>query len=386
MLPVDTCLESDFPIPNGVGDIMTTLVCGNIMLVRFPVPRSSDLRVSSFCLACGFARGRELLATMERQVTIQGAPYRLVRLSGDDIARLVPLLHATFPRRNFTADWLNKKYSCESHGLRGFSCVAVAADGTIIATLGVLPWPIRFESRTELAAQVVDAATDYAHRRRGLLTHLGVMVQQAVDAQGVSFLFGFAQTQAGSYPALTRNLGFRHIDDLVEYRLPIRTFPTERLARRVIFLQRFNNRRLERALTAYRAANPVLENSLLGEGFAGTHRDAAFFEYKSFSGDNRVLELEGRRVWLKIQRGFMIGDVEASTEQEIDRSIRGLKGLAAQLGVHQIVFQSSGATHLSGFLASRFRALPGLTVLYRNLRSEIPVERLRFTLGDLDNF
>jgi hypothetical protein len=41
---------------------------------------------------------------------------------------------------------------------------------------------------------------------------------------------------------------------------------------------------------------------------------------------------------------------------------------------------------LARFFAERYLALPRLTVVYRNLRSQIPVDALRFTSGDLDNF
>ena len=44
------------------------------------------------------------------------------------------------------------------------------------------------------------------------------------------------------------------------------------------------------------------------------------------------------------------------------------------------------AVRFAGFFGRRFRVLPGLPVIYRDLGSRIPSAKLRFTFGDLDNF
>jgi GNAT superfamily N-acetyltransferase len=301
------------------------------------------------------------------------------------MAPLVPLFRKAFRRRDFTLDWLRRKYACEYEGVGGFSCVAFAEEGHAVASFGVLPWPIRFGDRTELAAQAVDAATHHEHRRRGLFTRLGEMARQLCASAGISFLFAFPHPDGQSYPGFIRHLGYTHIDDLAEYRLPIPTLWTERIARRVGPLHRLYRLHLERTLSAYSPSDPLLENSLLSEGFAATHRGRAFHAYKSFDG-SRVLAIDGGRVWLKVRRGLLVGDLEASSQADMEKGTRVLEGLAHRLGTHQILFQSSKGTRFSRFFAERYGTFPCLTVVYRNLRSQIPAERLRFTFGDLDNF
>jgi GNAT superfamily N-acetyltransferase len=323
----------------------------------------------------------------DRILDLQGTTYRLACIRGPDMEPLVPLFRDAFGRRYFSIDWLQKKYACEFQGVGGFSCVAFTEGGQAAAAFGVLPWPIRFADRTEIAAQAVDAATHSDHRRRGLFTALGEMARGICDSAGISFLFAFPHPQGASYPGFVRNLGYTHLDDLVEYRLPIRTLQVERAVRHVGFCHRLYRRHLERALRAYLPGDPVLDNSLLSEGFAATHRDRTFLNYKESFDGCRVLTLNGGRTWLKVRRGLMVGDLEASSEADMEKTIRALRRVAVRLGIHQIRFRSSKGTRFSRFFADRFRpVVPGLTVVYKNLRSQIPAENLRFTLGDLDNF
>jgi ribosomal protein S18 acetylase RimI-like enzyme len=324
-------------------------------------------------------------AAPEQEVIAGGARYWLESVRGADLAPLVPLFRTTYHRRDFTREWLEKKYRGSFGGVEGFSCIAFTEDGKAVAACGMLPWPIRFGDRTEIAAQVVDAATHPAHRRRRLFSRLVEMAHARCEAAGVSFFFAFPHRSGDSYPGFVGALGYTHVDDLVEYRLPARTFWAQRAARRMGPLGGLYRRWVERALTRYRPADPLLPNSLLTEGSAGTDRDHAFYAYKGFAG-SRVLDVDGGRVWLKFRHGIQIGDLEAQSETDMERSARALERLAVRLGVHQLVFQSSKGTRFSRFFAARWRTVPCVSFVYRNIRSGIPPDQLRFTLGDLDNF
>jgi Acetyltransferase (GNAT) domain len=323
----------------------------------------------------------------DRKIQVRGNTYRLTLLRGPALPPVVPLLVGTFSRPEFTLGWLQKKYSCNFGGVEGFYCAALTETGEAAAGLGMLSWPIRFGERTEVAAQMVDLATHHEHRRRGLFTQLGEMVQEICDAAGVSFLFGFADPKGSAFPGWVGHLGYAHLEEvsLVEYAIPVRTLWIERLARRAGALGAFYNRGLQLRLKPLLARDPVLANSFLAEGFAGTDRDARFFAYKKLLG-NHLLAVEGGRVWLKIRRGLIVGDIEAQAQTEIAQTTWALERFAARFGIHQVVFQLSKGTRLSHFLEGRVHVRPGLNFVYRNLRSQIPPEKLRFTLGDLDNF
>lgn len=320
----------------------------------------------------------------EKVVEVGGTSYRLAYVRGTEMGPLVPLFSKVYQRPDFNLGWLKKKYACEYEGVGAFCCVAFTDAGQAVASLGILPWPMGFGKRTEIAAQLVDGATHGEHRHRGLFTRLEEMAREVCDSAGVSFLFGFAHPQVGSYHGLVR-IGYKHIDDLVEYRLPIRTIWMERVARRAGPLRGVYERHLQRTLHSYQPVDSVLNNSLLSEGFAATRRDRAFYDYKAFAG-NRVLAVDGGRVWLKVRRGLLVGDLEASSEADMGRTVGALEGIAVRLGIDQILIQPSKDTRLSRLFAERFQPHPSLAVVYQNLRSQIPAEKLRFTLGDHDNF
>jgi GNAT superfamily N-acetyltransferase len=326
-----------------------------------------------------------MIMMSETKLEVRGTTYRLAQIRGPEMAPLVPLFRQTFRRRDFTLDWLQKKYACAYEGVGGFSCVAFTESGQAVGSFGILPWPIRFGDRTEVAAQLVDAATHRDHRRRGLFTQLGRMACELSEAAGISFLFAFPHPQGDSYPAFIRNLGYEHIDDLVEYRKTICSGWLERASLHSSRLRWLYEKQVQRRLNAYTSGDAVLENSLISEGFAATERSRAFHAYKSFTG-SRVLDLDGGRVWLKVRRGLLVGDLEASSEAGMEKTVKALELLAARLRIHQIIFQSSKSTRFSRFFEDRFQTLPCLTVVYRNLHSQIPAEKLRFTFGDLDNF
>jgi hypothetical protein len=302
------------------------------------------------------------------------------------MAPLAPLFRTAFGRRFFTPEWLERKYACEYQGVPGFSCTAFTARGEVAASLGVLPWQIRFGDHIEVAGQLVDAATADRHRRRGLFGRLAETVRELCRAAGISFLFAFPHANGSSFPAFVGKLGYRHIDDLVEYQLPIRTVWAERIPERAGAARSLYERHARRTLSGRGAADLGLENSLIADGFAAVGRDHAFHEYKTSFGGSEVLALDGGRVWVKVSHGLLIGDLEASSEADLDRTERALKRLAVRLGVHQIVFQVSTDTRLSRFFGDRFRTRLGLNVVYLDLGSQIPAEKLRFTFGDLDNF
>jgi hypothetical protein len=329
--------------------------------------------------------GADVSMDHAEEIVVQGAAYRLGLVRRDGLAPLVPFFRQVYRRGDFTLEWLRRKYGGVFGGLEGFSCVALTEEGRAAGSVGILPWPVRWGDRIELAAQVVDAATDARHRRRGLFTRLGDMARDVCERAGVSFLFAFPHPGGDSYPGFMRNLGYTHVGDLVEYRRPIRTVWMERVAGRLGPVRQVYMRHVERTLATLAPGDPVLGNSLLAEGFAGTQRDRAFHAYKSFAG-SRVLEVDGGRVWLKLRHGIQVADVEAASDAGLATTAAALERLAGRLGAHRIVLLAPQGTRISRCFAGRFRPHPSVAVVYRNLRSGIPVERLRFTLGDLDNF
>src|SRR5262249_52346244 len=156
----------------------------------------------------------------------------------------------------------------------------------------------------------------------------------------------------------------------LEYRRPIRTLWAERIARRS-GLRGVYRRRVDRVFRELTPDDPILPNSLAREGFAATQRDATFHSYKSFAG-SRVLQTDGGRVWLTVRHGIQVGDIEAESPADLERSARALEQLAARLGVHQIVLHGAPATRFQRFFAGRYGETPSVALIHRDVCSQIP--------------
>lgn len=313
----------------------------------------------------------------------RGETYRLAVLSGDEIVVLAPLLQEVFGPRGFTPEWLRRKYAWQREDVGAFACVAFAANGEPAAAVGVLPWPFRHGDRTELAAQIGESSTAPAHRGRGLFVRLVQLAHEVCDAAGLSFVIRFPNEN--SFPITVAKLGYTHLGDLVEFRQPVKTVWTERLASRVGLDTAYGGyvARVERRLAE---AAPTALSSVLAEGFAGVDRDREFLAYKASFGGSHVLNLDGVRVWLSVRHGVLVGDVEAPSDAELARGLDALTRLARRLGVHRLLFQASGDLRLARVLATRLPEAGTRPVAYLDIRSRIPPDALRFTLGDIDTF
>jgi hypothetical protein len=322
--------------------------------------------------------------SLEETVELRGTTYRLATVAGAELSSLIPLFRDAFAGREFSLEWLQAKYSCERQGVGAFVSVAFDEGGEAAGSVGLLPWQARYGDRTEIAGQMVDVATANAHRGRGLFVALAERTRELCESSGVRFLFGFPNEAA--YPIWMNKLGYQHLHDLMSYRLHVRTLWAERLARRSRPLRNVFERHVRRMLRQRASVDPVLENSLAVDGFACIDHDRAFHSYKAAFGGSQVVELNGGRVWLVIRRGLLIGDLEAASNAELESTLDALKGLATRLGIHQIVFQASKDTRFSPVFAARSAMSQELPVIYRDLGSQIPKEKLRFAFGDLDNF
>jgi GNAT superfamily N-acetyltransferase len=321
---------------------------------------------------------------LEETVELRGTTYRLATVATAELNHLIPLFRDAFAGREPSLEWLQAKYACGVEGVAAFVCVAFDERGTAAGSVGLLPWRVRYGDRTELAGQMVDVATSNEHRGRGLFVALADRTRELCEASGISFLFGFPNEAA--YPIWMNKLGYEHLHDLVSYQLPVRTLWGERIARRGGPVGDVFERHVRRALGKIAPVNPVLENSLAADGFACIVHDRTFHAYKASFGGSQVVELEGGRVWLVIRHGVLIGDLEAAAAAELESAVLALKRLARRLGVHQIAFQASKDTRFSPIFAKRSETSQELPVIYRDLGSQIPKEKLRFVFGDLDNF
>jgi hypothetical protein len=313
----------------------------------------------------------------------RGETYRVAVLHGGEIEVVSPLLLEVFGPRGFTPEWIRRKYAWERDGVRSFLCAAFAGDGSPVAAVGMLPWPIRHGDRVELAGQLADCATSAAHRGHGLHARLVALAHDVCAAAGMTFTFRFSNELA--FSITTTKLGYTPLDDLVEFHVPVRTVWAERGARRAGVGAAYD-RRVERLTEPFVTSGPALASSVLADGYAGVERDAAFHDYKAAFGGSRVLDLDGARVWLAVRHGVLVGDMSAVSDVELRRGFDALERLARRLGAHRLLFQASRDIALSRYLATRLPVTRTRRISCFDLGSKIPHDALRFTFGDIDTF
>ena len=313
-----------------------------------------------------------------------GQTYRLAVLHGRDIEIISPLLVEVYGRKAFDPAFVRRKYSCERDGVRAFACVAMSDSGDRpVATVGMLPWPIRHGAHVELAGQLADSATSKAHRGRGLHVRLMTLAHEKCAAAGMTFVFRFSNKL--SFAITTSKLGYSHLGDLVEYAQPVRTVWAERLARRTRLGSVYDSV-VDRILEPFLEPGRVLESSALAEGYAGVARDREFFEYKERFGRSRVVNLAGASVWLAVNHGILVGDITARSDSDLDRGLDALRRLSRRLGANRVLFQVPDDVRIGRFLATRWQETRRRPLAYFDLSSKIPPSALRFTFGDIDGY
>jgi hypothetical protein len=122
----------------------------------------------------------------------------------------------------------------------------------------------------------------------------------------------------------------------------------------------------------------------MAEGFGGVHRDERYLKYKTYS-DTQVLKIGNAKVWMKIQNGLIVGDLEIA-EQDLDEMIDALKKIAKRLGVANISFQSSPGVQLHTWFAKKYKTAPSFPIIFLDLGAGIPLDKLKFSFADIDIF
>ena len=203
------------------------------------------------------------------------------------------------------------------------------------------------------------------------------------DEAGVAFILIFPNKH--SFPIMTSKLGYTHIGDLSEFQPSIRTVWVERVARRT-GTGGLYERAVGRLTGRVVEPSPAPLSSVLDEGYAGVERDAEFLAYKAAFGRSRVLRLAMTRAWITVRHGMLVGDIAARSDEELGAGLDALGLIARRVGAHRLLFQASPDLRLTRLLRTRTPETGTRPVVHFDLRSRIPADALRFTLGDINTF
>lgn len=280
-----------------------------------------------------------------------------------------------------TLDELREKYNTEYLGVDYIGYLAFI-DGKPVAFFGVLPEQFTYQNKHVLSAQAVDSMVQKVHRKKGLFTKLAAMTFDLAEINGIQFVWAFANQN--SEPASLKKQTFLLGNRMYGFRWNAAEKKHWKWLRK-LKLDTLIDLRVKKVFQPF-VINQPIKGSL--NEFAGpkTFRDDNLFARKRENG-SFFIELQNAKFWIKCRNGIQIGDMEATSANDLSSGLQKLIEIARTNKLGTVIFQStkgSMAAEVAEQLADETFLSWGL--LYRPLNTSIPLEDIKATLADIDTF
>ncbi len=305
--------------------------------------------------------------------------FTFERLSKANIHHLVPLYYSLY-KKQLPVSYFEKKYDTNylTESLFGYFAFN---NGTAAGFTGMIPYELQYKGKTELAVQSLDSMTHPQYMKRGLFKTLMEKVYEDLNAENISFIWGFPND--GSIKSATKKLNWQPTIPMNGYCIPV-------LNRYVSFAQRKANSLFYgddalRKIFEKELVNEFPVHSLTGCDYVTTVRHKNYFDYKKFGG-SILIKIEGVEIWLKLNGSIFIGDMDNISAVELKQLMPLLMFKAKQCGATSIYFQTHSGSEIDKSFAAHYPNFSSWKILYHNLRSTFPLEKIGVTFGDLDSF
>lgn len=307
--------------------------------------------------------------------------YTFKRVSENEYADLVYLFNNAFAEKTTIGYYINKN-ATQYLGPKHLGYIAYDENNSPAAFYGIYPYLVEYKGEKILAAQSGDTMTHKNHVRKGLFAKLGKMTYELAKTEGIQFVFGFPNKY--SYHGLVKSLQWTHVENMNQYVFKVHTLPLARLAKKFPFLISAYKKFVGMVLNGNKKGVTIFDNSI-EKNWGQVIHSSSFYQYKSFY-DNHLIELEGRRFWIKIDGYLMIGDIEVKGSDNVEEALTQLKKKAFWLGCDRIMFVLSKNTYWDNKLSTDYTPEEGLAVCELDLQSNLPLEDFKFVHADLDTF
>ncbi len=312
---------------------------------------------------------------------IQSKEYTIERLSKNNLCDLNKL-HGAIYKKHHPEGYFEKKYDTAYLGVEYIGYIAYDRQRIPIAYYGVIPCFIRYNEQLYLGAQSVDTMTHPKYRFKSLFVQLANLTYDLAIEEGISFIFGFPNQN--SLHVFLVKLKWQMTEMMDCYVIPVGIIPAEGIARNLPFTKNLYKKYQQYILKDYLVDAKGVKNSAFRDNFAGLNRNAHYLEYRTYH-DTQVIKVGNALLWINIRNGMMIGDIDCEIT-DFDDAMEKLHKLALKLGLQRIQFHTSHQTQLSTLFAERYEARPSFYVLFKNLGSTIPLDKIKFTFADIDVF
>lgn len=303
---------------------------------------------------------------------------RFERLSDAHLGEVNALFGRVFGRSP-GPDVLKRKYDTSYTGHARLAWVAMEGPRAV-GFAGVLPQRFTLDGTVVPVGQFVDLAVEPQLRGGGLFRQLQERCRLLARDSGLRMLWGAANDASR---AAVVKYGWTEVARLHRRSLPVRTLPLAKIAGRVRPLSSPWDRwamRVVRARTRPAWGRP---NSLQCPGVLCHRYDADLERYRSLTPNARV-DLGGAGAWIRLGARLGVGDLETGGALGVRASVARLRGLARLVGSTEVLFQTWPGTPLDDTLEELAPGLPSLAIMA--VDADVPLERLRVNLADLDTF
>lgn len=307
--------------------------------------------------------------------------HHIERLSPENIHHLAPLFRDVFGKK-VPLSHIRGKYDTSVAGKSHYGFIGFDRENRPVAFHGCVPYRVAYKNIVETGAQFGDAMTLKAYNGKGIFTLLGKMTEELLAADGIHFAYGLPN-QNSEYGYINKLKWITH-ERLLRFRLPVKTFPLERIMRRAGLEARYQ-RFVKNKLRPFLCEERLLPNSAIDHEHAGVLHDEQFFGYKTYT-PNHVIRLGDVKMWIKARGILLVGDMDAHDEKRMLAAIENLRKLAARLGTGEIVLQLHPGTEQEKIMSRHFQSYPSFPVCYNPFSTKIPLEKLRLVYGDIDTF
>jgi hypothetical protein len=306
--------------------------------------------------------------------------YRFERLSANNLGDLL-ILYADAFKVSVELSYLEKKYNTKPLGAQWIGFIAYDVDDYPAAYYGVFPIRVMMNNTVVLAAQSGDTMTHSKHRKKGLFIHLAQKTFELAKEEGIQFIFGFPNEN--SLPGFLK-LGWKISHDLNLYRLNVSTIPLSKIAKKFNLFKKPYAKLCNVILNKYKLKNQFPFSSHDSSDYYVLH-DSLFFDYKAYY-DRYLLRLKHGLAWIKFDGRIQVGDIQCKSDDDFNRLIKQIKWLAFWCGASQIDFHVSPNSSWDHKMNKISAPMKGLRASYFDLGSNLPIDKVLFTLSDADTF
>ena len=284
---------------------------------------------------------------------------------------------------NYTIEYIEKKYNSFSDNNILFGHIAYFNNDPV-AFHGAIPVKMKYNNKTEIAAQYGDAMTLSNHKGKGLFTKLGQLTDEKLKTSGIKFVWGFPN-QNSEYGYINK-LDWEFKERIIGYQSKNTFFSVENLFNITSKTAILYKKKIENELSKYKVESEINGSVNKNKNVVSTWCDKEFYTYKSING-NFIIEIEKVKFWIKIKNGLLIGDIETSSEEDFFKALNKLKSIVYSRGISKIIIQTSPNTQIDFLMQkTKWKSFQSWIVGYKNFSSEFPLEKLKLTFGDLDTF